>query len=549
MKLGVVIASAGIVMCSRQSGLNESVELTLQDSGGKLNVGSVVIVCKILAGLGDVGWTLNIASEVEKISNGKVTFVFWRKQGERYEDAVRFLERFREAEYIDSLDKLGGNGEGKTYIHSRDISNREINSLVERYDAVITFMVSRVPQKQSGDEWLDRRIIDIMDYGGVEKWKRWRGAVKIFFKDYDWLYGGGVNESEGYVKVRESPREFKRRVDGKQMGEFRLDYMSKVIPSGSYYFTYFSYGSRGPGKTSLLRFFCEQAHSFMSSGGMRCGTKTITILTNMEMGDDITVLDVGVKGVRVKAVHYSQLSPLEFEYALLGSGPVAGCTGNMSLCQVLSSGRVPIYECLKHNEKFLLHLIQRWDETSDDRDGEKRFSVVEEQKVGVSEWKVGYLKYHPGFWSDYRKFIEALKKDSFQEWFYSEVLLRVMMKFEGELSVDRELEERILSVHYDRYSLDLESMDGEAERVISELRRSGNNVGACLLEKRRIPEGVLGNMKILELRRSILEVIEKLHKMSGTKVATFGCKVIDVLNEHLRTIDVYEIRLGERLLK
>lgn len=256
-------------------------------------------------------------------------------------------------------------------------------------------------------------------------------------------------------------------------------------------------------------------------------------------------MDIEDMNLRVKLVHYSQLSPVEFEYALLKSERVAGCTGNMSLSQVLSSGRVPIYECLIHGRDFLKDLVRRWGEATNQKSPEKTFMI---HKLG--DLSVGYFKYCSKFWKRYRRFIRVLREDLFQKWFYDEVLLRVMMKLEESLEVGSELQSQMISIPFDRHAEYLKSMDivtkGEVERDIEELRKSGNDIGVCLLKGKRISREMVSRTKILRVRECIEEAIEKVDKL---KLADYNQGVISMLDEYLEMINKYEVELGKRLLK
>lgn len=589
MRLGGVIAVLSMMMCSRRDVSSELAGLNLKDSSGRFNVGSVVVVCQIVAGLGEVGWGLSIADEVERISNGKATLVFCGAS----ESVVRFLSRVKKVEHIKSLKKLRDWDveENTVYVCSRNVSKMRVNALRKRYDLVITFHIRR-------DEKLNKEIIDVMEYGNS-----WGGGAKMLFKNYGEEYEDGVRESEGYVRVCESPREFGERISRKGMGEFRKDYLGKLIPSGPYHFTYFAYVSDSlDGKMLILRFFCKQLHDFMRSAGAakeeedREGTlkpdkNTMTVLTNGDIRkwveDEVERrkvrlqngrLMIGSEGeaevkkvvmeehmiaeeedefiiylntkeidVRVKVVSYEQLSPSEFEYVLLKSERVVGCTGDISLSQVLSSGRVPIYECLEHNRNFLTDLVRRWKEATDQTGSEVGFRIHQWEKLAV-----GYFGYYPEFWKDYEKFIKALKEDSFQKWLYKRFKKRMIMKSAGMEEIDSKLEERMIAIPFDEHKEDLESINektlGGIDKAIEELRKSGNNIGECLLEGRRIPKEMMKEAKISKVKECIEETVERLDKIHGATVVKYRSRVVGTLEECLRAVEECEIRAARRLM-
>lgn len=519
-----------------------------------------MIVCRIVAGLGEVGWILNIESEIKRIFNGKVTTVFWAKKGERYENAMRFLERFKEAEHIDDLEKLreSGVGRDKTCIHSKDISNKEINGLQKMYDVVITFMMPRASRSLIGGERLDKEVIDFTNYGNAVKWGMYGGGVKMFLKDYSKEYGSGVNENEGYAKVQELPYEFSKRVEGKQMGEFRSEHMRKLIPSEPYYFTYLAYTLWRPNdKMEILEYFCKELYEFVHSAGIlkesgekksQGGVKTMTVLTNLDVGKYVgkggvsageseSIAYMDVMNVRAKLVHYEELSPCEFEYALLRSERVVGCTGDMSMSQVLSSGRVPIYECLDHNEDFLRDLVQCWGKATDQTDPEKTFKTKNEWKEEAGRCMMACFSYYPEFWSDYRKFVGSQEENSFQKLLYDEILLRMMRKLEGKLKMDKKLQYTMQTL-----LISFDSRWADIGKVIEELTSSGNDIGAYVLREKRIPLEMLSGIRISRLRECIEDVIEK---MSGCYNKEIEC----ILEKYLGVIDRRLIEIGRILVE
>lgn len=628
MDLWTTIVVLGMVMCSRRDVLGGSVEPEsgvrmsfLKDGSGKLKVGKVLIVGKIGGGLGGVNCTLYIASEIEKMSNSKVTIMF-HGADERMAVAKELAERVRDVEYIDDISKLGTGEieEGKVYMRrgTREIGGsssdmEEMEGVRKRYDLMVIFNTSSILDLIKSRE----NVICVPIYANVNMWPL---GVKIFFKDYNELYGDGVEESSGYVKIWESAYEFEKRVREKGVqGEFRSEYMSRIIPSEPYYFTYFTCVERNPDSiVEFLRYVCEELYDFVQragmlkelaggSGTMESDVKMITMMTNVDVkrwveeeveerleealellkqvdmrmvsgrgriiharmrkryeemnGDEkkaetvkilrgkycITqgesewdlYLDIREIEVRVRLVYYSQLSPVEFEYALLRSERVAGCTGDMSLSQVLSSKRVLIYECLEHNKDFLKDLILRWNRATGQRsrDARKTFKIHQ---------MIGYFEYYDGFWSDYKKFIEEVKEDSFQKWLYDEILLRVARRLEGILKVDWELGSEMGGIPFVGHAEDLESIDKQTDggiaRLIEKLHKGENSIGAYLLEERRLPQGMLVGVSLLEVREHIEEVIEELFEVGGYSVAVEPkIKIVCTLGKYLEAIDKYSM--------
>lgn len=217
------MAVIGAVIGSRGRDPGETERQGVREGSGGLEVERVVVVSDMGAGLGNVNWVMNIASEVEKMCGRKATVVFYRP----HEEARRFLSRFGEMEEIENLGMMRELGEGKVYIRrGPKIYKEEIEGLLRGYETVITFEAVEIHQEirrsgfgKDGERWKrwSREIIKVEKYGDVGDWKE---GVKMFLKDYNELYGSGVNESEGYARVWESPSEFSRRVEGGGRGEW-----------------------------------------------------------------------------------------------------------------------------------------------------------------------------------------------------------------------------------------------------------------------------------------------------------------------------------------
>lgn len=581
--LGAIIVGLGAIICSRQDVLGGStgpeagIKAGLLDENGKLDVGKVVIVCHVEKGFGDVIWTLNIAEEVEKISNGRVTLVFYGIQkDEQMKRSIEFIEKNMEPKHIEGLEEMEiGNEEKKVYVCGRNPENREINDLEKRCGLVIIF--HKHLGSSSGDENLSEKVVAIDEYG------LGNNRSKILFKNYRELYGDlvEVDEALRYVKMKVQPSEFKEKLPEEQKEKYREDYMNEIIPSEEeYYLTYFGISCALELQVRFLKSICWNLCKFVRSAGIMkesggekdvgdSEVKKITVLTNIDIkklaeqefvcsrdetrwelkkdyslnssekeevmktlfdryeissGESESILYLNMKkiGARVKLVHYSQLSPLEFDYALLRSEGVAGCTGDMSLSQVISSGRVPIYERLSHKKRLVIDLESYWREATGTAEPVKTFKTHY-----TDYWFVKYFSYYDGFWRDYKKFIEVLRKDSFQEWLYNEIMLRAVvprmrMDFSGIVKVDLELAKEMRLIRFVHFS-DLWNInsktDGGVKRLIGELPKSGNVLGAYILEEKVFPQGLVVGMSVSEVRECISEVISGLDEIGGSGVA------------------------------
>ena len=72
-------------------------------------------------------------------------------------------------------------------------------------------------------------------------------------------------------------------------------------------------------------------------------------------GEDIVLVHSRL-GLTVRLVEYGRLSAEEFEYLLLRSEEAVPCTGDMSFSQVVSSGRVFLYQMLGHKMEIRAQL-------------------------------------------------------------------------------------------------------------------------------------------------------------------------------------------------
>lgn len=69
-------------------------------------------------------------------------------------------------------------------------------------------------------------------------------------------------------------------------------------------------------------------------------------------------IDVAEQGVELRIIDVGLLTPKDFRILTQISGPLVGCTGDNSLSQALSYGKVPFYEVFSHKDDLLKELIQ-----------------------------------------------------------------------------------------------------------------------------------------------------------------------------------------------
>ena len=145
----------------------------------------------------------------------------------------------------------------------------------------------------------------------------------------------------------------------------------------------------------------------------------------------------------MKLVLYDMLSPEMFEYFLLKSEDIAGCTGDMSLTQALSSGRVPIYQQLIHKTFLYKALNDEWKWATQDLGGDKdeynNLPVIPRNNLDHHKYKFRRVE---RFHEAYARFIDNLKENSLQKWFWNELRERLSAsKNENNPKIEKRAEE------------------------------------------------------------------------------------------------------------
>jgi len=176
-----------------------------------------------------------------------------------------------------------------------------------------------------------------------------------------------IINAEGYDKIKVSPEVFSSRLEREQKKNFRIEYIKEILPSEKYYFTYFGKigGLEPDSRNNAMEFVCSQLDELRNKEQRQEGWKEMTVLTNIkikegEKKDFISYFYIKEHNLKVKLIHYKKLSAEEFEYLLLRSERIVGCTGDMSLTQVLSSNRIFIYEYLEHKGDLAYAMMDEW---------------------------------------------------------------------------------------------------------------------------------------------------------------------------------------------
>ncbi|KAI5187504.1 hypothetical protein NEHOM01_2227 [Nematocida homosporus] len=346
---------------------------------------TALVVVNIVGGLGDIGWAANIGRELKKATGIQPTYLF---VGSIAWETIEHLNKRSDLggapEIIHDLSEVEP-GQIGVYVCEtagptmEDPDPKEIDAVGRKFDCIVLFCLDwKALSALNGQSTnAEKKFIPVEEYGGsVEENSHQR--IRIFFQDYKEKYGLAVSE-EDCVRLKLSADEFYNRLGEKAKKQFNLEYvkeLEKKIGVGvPYNFVYYNLFARRNTfdnlvillKRSLVRIAKLQGQNNKNSD------KPITFLVNQLDLDREAKLEedpqkalaqahitFGSDGVQqlylaeinktVRLVSYANLSPEAFEYFLLKSELVAGCTGDMSLTQVLSSKRIPVYEVLPHKQ-------------------------------------------------------------------------------------------------------------------------------------------------------------------------------------------------------
>ena len=410
----------------------------------KLQIGNLLLICNIAGGLGDVNWTINIAKELKRITTAQITYLFENKGVSEAATTAAEAHLRQRSEFtkgiqiISSVDELEP-GEGNVYlrndIYSPVIGTNTVEELLEnKYDFVIYFHPTLTWEFQDLSQE-NKKFLMIDEYGAGGP-----NESKIFFKNYKEIYKGMISDSEGHINLNVSAKGFYNNLSEEKKRNFRVDYMENLekLLDGPYYFNYYYVGStaRQPTRSEIIEYISSYIKSYKFKNNIE--KVNITLLMNMKHisvnGEEARVKDdvfayMTLFDVTVKIIFYERLSPEEFEYLLLNSEDIAGCTGDMSITQVLSSKRMIIYEISGLRKRaFYEELNAEW----------KKMVEEEGSKFIKSEINKDYYNNLPSFEDSlnyviqpiikvdgikdlYMKFLERLENDSFQKWFKEEL--------------------------------------------------------------------------------------------------------------------------------
>lgn len=223
-------------------------------------------------------------------------------------------------------------------------------------------------------------------------------AVKCF--EYDYKYSAilfrdysNIPLVNGYRKTDLSPADYRNTLPACMQERFDVEKIARLVPDHEYTFCYF-YAKPSTLEHPLSHLVMIVSEMMRLDG--RSGKK-VTVLSNFDVNrllqretlenasgasetpekiKEMVRCNLSFFGVDVdfdqgtmwlkkggpvfQLVCYGQVTEPEFEYLLLRSGEIAGCTGDMSVSQVLSTGRIMVYQCLGHKEAFVYRLEEVW---------------------------------------------------------------------------------------------------------------------------------------------------------------------------------------------
>ncbi|KAI5187780.1 hypothetical protein NEHOM01_2361 [Nematocida homosporus] len=389
---------------------------------------TTLVISNIEGGLGDVSWAANIGKELESITGIQPTYLFVgnikpeviRHLNKRSDlgGELRIIRKPTEVDpgYAGAYVCEAENGSMYTALALSDIE-----FIGEKFDCTVLFRMqwnsTYGMDNQPTRVW--KRFIPVEEYGDIAT-DDIRKEVRIFFQDYTKKYRTSVLEAD-CVRLNVSVDEFYNKLGADAKKQFNLEYvkqLEKKIGMGvPYHFVYYNLFVRREDFDDLcLMTQIALAHIMNLQGRENQSPDTpITFLVNqidlckraeiyenklwesnlwMEKWNglpeskrdeadrqekiqmllkkgDVTIGSDGLQQIRLlntkrtaRLVPYENLSPEAFEYFLLKSELVAGCTGDMSFTQVISSKRIPVYECLTHKQRFYNYALNApWIET------------------------------------------------------------------------------------------------------------------------------------------------------------------------------------------
>lgn len=279
-----------------------------------------------------------------------------------------------------------------------------LDAIIDKgFQSIVTFNIKANDFRGKIPDDKKHRIIDVTEYADDNK------ASEIFFIDYKENYKSNITDKDGCLTLNMDASTFRDNLAESQKVHFDLEHINDIEKSigssGKYYMAYNAY-QRETGsnvlceykndKTKVLRQFFRNLHAMLDTVLLTKISSTdndgvyATLLINMpnyysiiqaeknsEKQNNNTketevnladknpefvfthkidkfeyVIDTpyiySYNGHKFRIIGYKSFKGKEFEYLLLKSEDILFCTGDMTLTEALSSGRVPLYEALPH---------------------------------------------------------------------------------------------------------------------------------------------------------------------------------------------------------
>ncbi|KAI5148073.1 hypothetical protein ENBRE01_0087 [Enteropsectra breve] len=291
------------------------------------------------------------------------------------------------------------------------------------------------------------------------------------------------NKINGTIKIKDAD-EFYCLLDGDKRASFRIDYVRALLGDQPYYFCYLHkksvelYGHAllyGLRHIVLLEEYKkskidthDDSHTteeYKDTRNMNCKenkvcgkftNNTIRVLLNEEnleallpslsplidaqsnlaFKENTVTFKIKGKEKYISLESYKILGREEFECVLLGSEELAICTGDMSLTQVISSGRIAFYQALIHKLHFIRDVLILKNATSDNN--LKSSSPKNNKQCNFREdWSdlLPYVenslvlknyrfidKFTDAWFERYQEFLKYKQEENFQKKFYKKFM-------------------------------------------------------------------------------------------------------------------------------
>jgi hypothetical protein len=441
-----------------------------------------LVICQVQAGFGDMVWGLTIGKELKSICDDiQVTYVFYGDQNKisLYLKEIRFskpkklyslkdLERNRHTEDFAYISVNYKNFSDYNPKFCFNIKEEDLIYVQNEYDIVVGFGIEGLSPHQLVD-----KIIFVNEYG-YRSYSNRKNILHFYFKDYDKIYPGMIDKSEGYDRINVDVNTFAMGLSKEQKKNFRKKKMQKIVPQENYFFTYFSGMRHMHLFLEKFPFIAFISYNFMKNNSNKMQDRKMTILTETNIYDEVsafyskcdeiketeldfydkpelsffgtpkrlfndeqksvmtiyendkfclypgkeshvTYLLVKKHSLTIKLVQFKQLSREEYDYLLLRSERMAGCTGDMSFSEVISTNRIPVYDCLVHKIDFLYGIIDLWQHsTNTDSLAPFPFHPAQGFKKGMY---YQHFDFNEKWLIQYNEFIKRLREcNNFRTW-------------------------------------------------------------------------------------------------------------------------------------